>query len=138
MQSNFRMNLTFVAVLLASVLLAATPLDAQGQNPSADTATGAQCRALTQAVQASAQAGGTQSLTPAEAQLMVQCLALRGQSGAPPTPTSAQSQVQGVAGPGQPNPLALAVRGSSQSFSYRQTRACYLNCAEPEWQVVFA
>ena len=32
----------------------------------------------------------------------------------------------------------LAVRGSSQSFSYRQTRACYLNCAEPEWQVVFA
>ena len=34
--------------------------------------------------------------------------------------------------------LALAARGSSQSFSNRETRACYLNCAESEWHVNFA
>jgi outer membrane receptor protein involved in Fe transport len=33
---------------------------------------------------------------------------------------------------------ALAARGSSQSFSNRETRACYLNCAESEWHVNFA
>jgi 4,5-dihydroxyphthalate decarboxylase len=32
----------------------------------------------------------------------------------------------------------LAARGSSQSFSNRETRACYLNCAESEWHVNFA